>query len=51
MPDADALQAELDAYAAVGLFGEADTPDAASSLGNDIIAGIYDANAEVVWPS
>ncbi len=51
VPDGTALQAELDAYAEIGIFGDAETPDAASRLGNDIIAGIYDANAQVIWPA
>jgi len=51
MPDDAGLQAELDAYAEVGLFGDAETPDAASRLGNDILASIYDADGNVIWPS
>jgi ABC-type nitrate/sulfonate/bicarbonate transport system substrate-binding protein len=51
IPDAAMLQAELDAYAAVGLFGENETPDAASRLNNDIIASVYDANHMVIWPA
>ena len=50
-PDGPALQAELDAYADVGLFGDAATPDAASRLGNDILASVYDAEGVVIWPS
>ena len=51
VPDQALLQAELDAYAAVGLFGDAETPDAASHLGNDIIASVYDADLQVIWPA
>jgi hypothetical protein len=51
VPDGVQLQAELDAYAEIGIFGDADTPDAASRLGNDIIASVYDTNAQVIWPS
>ncbi|NNE13192.1 MAG: ABC transporter substrate-binding protein [Ilumatobacter sp.] len=51
VPDDVGLQAELDAYAAVGLFGDGETPDAASILGNDLIASVYDANGMVIWPS
>ncbi len=51
VPDGAALQAELDAYAAIGLFGDAETPDAASRLGNDILATVYDADGAVIWPS
>ena len=51
VPDAPMLQAELDAYAAVGLFGDATTPDATSVLNNELIASIYDSNASVIWPT
>jgi ABC-type nitrate/sulfonate/bicarbonate transport system substrate-binding protein len=51
MPDAAALQVELDTYADVGLFGDTGAPDAASRLGNDIIASVYDADGQVIWPS
>jgi len=51
VPDAAALQAELDAYAEIGIFGEADTPDAASVLGSNIVAGVYDADGQVIWPA
>ena len=51
VPDGAALQAELDAYAEIGIFGDAETPDAASRLGSDIIASVYDADGAVIWPS
>ncbi len=51
IPDAAMLQAELDAYAAVGLFGKNETPDAASHLYNNIITSVYDANNMVIWPA
>ena len=46
----DALQNELDTYAQVGLFGDADTPKAADYL-SDIIDRVYDADAVVIWPT
>ncbi len=48
--DVDALQNELDTYAEVGLFGEAETPVAADYL-SDILDRIYDADATVIWPA
>lgn len=51
VPQAGALQAELDAYAEIGLFGDADAPDAVSLLGNDMIVGVYDADGAVIWPA
>jgi NitT/TauT family transport system substrate-binding protein len=49
VPDVTALQAELDAYAAVGLF-DGTAPDAADFALVEPIAGVYDG-AEVIWPS
>ena len=46
----DALQNELDTYAQVGLFGDADTPKATDYL-SDIIDRVYDADAVVIWPT
>jgi len=46
----DALQNELDTYAQVGLFGDADTPVATDYL-SDILDRIYDADAMVIWPT
>ncbi len=48
MPDVEALQAELDAYSAVGLFGDA-TPVAADFV-TDLAAGVYDDTGMVIWP-
>jgi NitT/TauT family transport system substrate-binding protein len=50
VPDVAALQAELDAYASVGLFG-GEPPTAADFLLVDPIAGVYDESSEVIWPS
>jgi NitT/TauT family transport system substrate-binding protein len=46
----EALQNELDTYAEVGLFGDAETPSAADYL-RDLLDRIYDADATVIWPS
>jgi ABC-type nitrate/sulfonate/bicarbonate transport system substrate-binding protein len=48
--DVEALQSELDTYAEVGLFGDAETPTAADFL-SDILERIYDADATVIWPA
>jgi NitT/TauT family transport system substrate-binding protein len=50
VPDAAALQNELDTYGEVGLFGDAAVPVAADYL-SDILDGIYDADATVIWPT
>ena len=51
VPQTNALQAELDTYAEIGLFGDADVPDAAASLGDRIIDALYDASGTVIWPA
>ncbi len=48
-PDVEALQAELDAYSAVGLFGES-TPTATDFV-VDLASGVYDDTATVIWPA
>ena len=50
VPDAAALQNELDTYGEVGMFGDAEVPVAADYL-SDILDGIYDADATVIWPA
>jgi NitT/TauT family transport system substrate-binding protein len=49
VPEVPALQAELDAYAKVGLFGGT-APDAAQFVDAAPIEGVYDGS-EVIWPS
>jgi len=49
IPDPELLQAELDAYAAVGLFGGT-APDAAPFIAGAPITGVYDG-AVVIWPA
>jgi ABC-type nitrate/sulfonate/bicarbonate transport system substrate-binding protein len=49
IPDVEQLQAELDAYAKVGLF-DGKPPDAASYADSDPIADVYDG-ATVIWPA
>jgi hypothetical protein len=49
IPDDEQLQAELDAYAKVGLFG-GKAPNAATYAAPDPIADVYDATT-VIWPA
>jgi ABC-type nitrate/sulfonate/bicarbonate transport system substrate-binding protein len=51
VPDPALLQAEVDAYAAVGLFGESGAPDIADRYDVDLIAGVYDDTGAVIWPA
>ena len=46
----EALQNELDTYAAVGLFGDAETPMADEYL-SDVLDDIYGPDAVVIWPA
>ena len=49
VPDAAGLQAELDAYAAVGLFGDA-KPTTEGHLDTDLVASLYAADGTVIFP-
>ena len=50
VPDPALLQAELDAYATVGFFGDEPTPDASSLLDNTVIGAIYDGASDPIFP-
>lgn len=50
LPDAAALQAEVDAYAAIGLFG-GKAPDISKRFDTAILTAIYDPTGKVIWPS
>jgi NitT/TauT family transport system substrate-binding protein len=47
--DPDLLQAEVDAYAAVGMFGE-ETPDLEGTY-VDVLTEVYADDGTVIWPS
>jgi NitT/TauT family transport system substrate-binding protein len=49
VPDADGLQAEVDAYAAIGLFGDT-TPTIEGRFDEDLVASLYDADGAIIWP-
>lgn len=50
IPDDVRLQEELDAAGEAGVFGDAEVPSAATRVGSDITAGIYDSAGQVIWP-
>ncbi len=53
VPDLELLQAEVDAYDAVGLFTDAGTQapsDLSALVDTDLIDGVYGARNDVVWP-
>ncbi|MFN3258366.1 MAG: ABC transporter substrate-binding protein [Ilumatobacter sp.] len=50
-PDLAVLQAELDAYAPTGVFGDdVSTLDASTYVASSVIDGVYDDDAVVIWP-
>ncbi|MFT4657049.1 MAG: hypothetical protein ACJAXA_003488 [Candidatus Aldehydirespiratoraceae bacterium] len=49
VPDPVTLQSELDAYSEVGLFGEGEAPTATDFI-SGLAAGVYDADAAIIWP-
>jgi NitT/TauT family transport system substrate-binding protein len=49
VPDAELLQAELDAYDAVGLFAEP-LPPLADTVDLELAAAVYGEDATVIWP-
>jgi ABC-type nitrate/sulfonate/bicarbonate transport system substrate-binding protein len=49
VPDAEHLQAEVDAYAEVGLFG-GEAPDVGGFIHGAPIEAVYDESGEVIWP-
>ena len=50
VPDPALLEAEVTAYADVGLFG-GEVPDITARYDEELIAAVYDDNARVIWPS
>jgi NitT/TauT family transport system substrate-binding protein len=49
VPDPALLQAEVDAYASIGLFGDT-TPPIEGTYDVALISGVYDDNGSVIWP-
>ena len=49
VPEAAALQAEVDAYAAVGLFGDS-TPSIDGRFDPDLVASLYAEDGSIIWP-
>lgn len=50
IPDPALLQAEVEAYAEVGLFGDGGAPDIADRVAAEPITAVYDGT-EVIWPA
>ncbi|MFK8025174.1 MAG: ABC transporter substrate-binding protein [Ilumatobacter sp.] len=50
MPDPEVLQAEIEAYAAVGLFDDDAVLSAMDHIADGLAASVYDADQTVIWP-
>ena len=50
LADAAALQNEVEAYAAIGLFGGT-APDISKRFNTSVLTSIYDGDGKVIWPS
>ena len=50
LADAAGLQNEVDAYAAIGLFGGT-APDISKRFNTSVLTSIYDSAGKVIWPS
>lgn len=51
VPDAEQLAAEIEAYEAVGLYGDAGAPSVDGRFDPDMVAGFYDDQGSIIWPS
>ena len=50
VPDNTLLEKEVDTYAKIGLF-DGLVPDITTIVNTTLVAGLYDDNAKVIWPS
>lgn len=50
LPDEAALKAEVEAYAAAGVYGDAGTPSTDGRVDATVLAGIFNADGTVIWP-
>ncbi|CAB4874916.1 unannotated protein [freshwater metagenome] len=50
LPDAAGLQAEVEAYATIGLFG-GKAPDISKRFDSSVLKAVYAADRTVIWPS
>jgi NMT1/THI5 like len=50
VPDPELLEKEVTTYSEIGLF-DGVIPDITSILNATLVKGLYDANAQVIWPS
>ncbi len=50
VPVATELEAQIEAYDAVGFYGEAGAPPTAGRFDTGLVAGLYDDDGTIVWP-
>jgi ABC-type nitrate/sulfonate/bicarbonate transport system substrate-binding protein len=51
VPVAEELEAQIAAYAAVGVYGDDGAPQVDGRFDPDLVAGLYDADGAAIWPS
>lgn len=51
VPDPALLAAEIEAYDAVGVYGDAGAPPVDGRYSPDLVAGLYGADGTVIWPA
>jgi hypothetical protein len=50
VPDLTLLEKEVSTYADIGLF-DGQVPDIATLVNTTLVAGLYDADGKVIWPT
>lgn len=50
VPVADELRAQIEAYDAVGVYGDAGAPDIDGRFDDQLVAGLYDDAGTIIWP-
>lgn len=51
VPDPDALAAEVAAYDAVGVYGDAGAPPVEGRFDPDLVAALYGDDGQIIWPA
>ena len=51
VPDPEQLAAEIATYDEVGVYGSAGAPSVDGRYDPDLVAGLYDADGSVIWPT
>ncbi len=51
VPRPDALAAEVEAYDAVGVYGDAGAPAVDGRFDADLVAGLYAPDGSIIWPA